>query len=64
MQLYLLLLFSLLVCTNAIRYKTVITEITEIITVQDNVQDNVQDTVYTYNLTEILNESSSPVLLG
>jgi len=56
MQVYLLLLFSLLVCTNAIRYKTVITEITEIITVED--------TVYTYNLTEILNESSSPVLLG
>ena len=57
MQAYLLLFFSLLVCTNAIRYKTVITEITIL-------DENYTLTDDTYELTEILNENRAPILLG
>jgi hypothetical protein len=57
MHAYLLLFFSLLVCTNAIRYKTVITEITIL-------DENYTLTEDTYELTEILNENRAPILLG
>jgi hypothetical protein len=57
MQAYLLLLFLSLVCTNAIRYKTVVTEI---ITFDENY--TITETSETITLEEP--ERRVPILLG
>ena len=62
---YLLLFFSLLVCINAIRYKTVITEITEIITFDENYTITETSETITETLETITDpERRAPILLN